>query len=83
MGGHRHVLPTVFPRKTQYTWYSMLAGHFPKISSLPGLESRNVQSVAIRSADYSGPLLAADNDGKFIFRDSLLNKYCNSKKKKD
>jgi len=84
MGGPRHVPPTVFPGKTRYPWYSMLAGHFRKISSLPGIESRTVQPVAIRSTDYPGPLLAANNDGIFtsILRDSVLAKYYNSKKKK-
>ena len=44
-------------------WYSMLVGHFRKISSLPGLESRTVQPVAIRNTDYPGPRMAANNDG--------------------
>jgi len=82
MVGRRHVPATLFPRKTLYPLYSMLAGNFRKISSLPGLESRTVQPVAIRSTHYPGPLLAANNDEKFLLRDSVLAKYCNLKKKK-
>jgi hypothetical protein len=74
MDGHRHFPATLLP--------SMLVGpqgrcgHFRKITPLAGLESRTFQPVAIRSTGFPVPILAANNDEKFILSDSVLAKYC-------
>ena len=57
VGGQRHAAAALLQGKTRYPLYRRLggpqgrSGHVRKISSLPGLNLRTVQLVAIRYTD--------------------------------
>jgi hypothetical protein len=80
VGGQRHALAALPPRKTRYPFYRWLggpqsrSGRVRTTSPLPGFDPRTVQPVASRYNDWAIPALKCKNLNTIIMHIALQTK---------